>query len=329
MTQPLHRGRRLRRTPALRRLVAETVVRPSDLIAPLFVRDGIDAPVPISSMPGQFQHSIDALKKEVARLLSVGVEGIILFGVPDPKDKDAKGSPAWDKEGIAQRALRALRDEFADETVLMADLCLDEYTDHGHCGVLDKRGVVDNDATVSLYCEVALAQARAGAQIVAPSGMMDGQVKAIRHALDTSGFSEVAIMAYSAKYASTLFGPFRDAVEVTIANGGDRRSYQQDPANRKESLREIRADIEEGADIVMVKPAITSLDILADAAREVTVPLAAYQVSGEYAMIHAAAQRGWITGPGVALEHATAIKRAGADLLLTYFAADIATELNR
>jgi porphobilinogen synthase len=320
------RPRRLRRTAAIRRLVAETRVTVDDLVAPLFVRDGIGEAVPIGSLPGQFQHTVGSLVAEAKRLVAVGVPGIVLFGVP--ATKDPTGSGAWDPDGIAQRALAELRSAVGGQLVLIADLCLDEYTDHGHCGVLAADGTVDNDATVDLYRRVAVAQARAGADVVAPSGMMDGQVAAVRDALDRDGFDSVAILAYSAKHASALYGPFRDAVDVTIAGGGDRRGYQQDPGNRREARLEVALDVAEGADMVMVKPAGTALDLIADVRQAVDVPVAAYQVSGEYAMVHAAAERGWIDGPAVALEQLTAIKRAGADFVLTYFAADVAEALN-
>jgi porphobilinogen synthase len=319
---PQRRLRRLRRTPALRRMVAESRLSPDDFIAPLFVREGIDEPQPIVSLPGVVQHTIGSLRTEVAALRELGVPAVILFGVPE--QKDPTGSGAWDPEGIVQVALRDLRDAFADDVVLIADLCVDEYTDHGHCGIVDDNGYVDNDATLELYEQIALAQAEAGADIVAPSGMMDGQVMAIRDALDDSGFDDIAVLAYAAKYASALYGPFRDAVDVTIAAGGDRKGYQQDWRNAREALEEIRADIAEGADIVMVKPALAYLDVLVRARAEVDLPLAAYHVSGEYAMVKAAAERGWIDGTAVALEHVTAIKRAGADLILTYFARDLA-----
>jgi porphobilinogen synthase len=296
-----------------------------DLVAPLFVREGIDAPVPISSMPGQSQHTIDSLVLEAKRLVSLGLPGLILFGVP--ATKDATGSEAWNPEGVVQRALRAVRLAVGDQLVLMADLCLDEYTDHGHCGVLGPDGEVLNDPTIELYGRIALAQAEAGADVVAPSGMMDGQVAAIRAALDSGGHDQVAILAYASKYASALYGPFRDAVDVTIAGGGDRRAYQQDPHNGREALLEIAQDIAEGADMIMVKPAMTSLDVLAAARRRVRVPLAAYHVSGEYSMVHAAAAAGWIDGPAVALEQLIALKRAGADFILTYFAAELAEQL--
>jgi porphobilinogen synthase len=322
---PVQRLRRLRRTPALRRLVAEARLGVDDLIAPLFVREGIDAPVPISAMPGQFQHTVDSLVVEAKRLVSLGIPGLILFGVPITKD--ATGTEASNPDGIVQRALRALRDSVGDQLVLMTDLCLDEYTDHGHCGLLGPNGEVLNDLTIELYGRIAQAQAAAGADIVAPSGMMDGQVAAIRAALDADGFAQVAILAYAAKYASALYGPFREAVDVTIAGGGDRRGYQQDPHNRREALLEIRQDVAEGADMIMVKPAMTSLDVLSAARPLVDVPLAAYHVSGEYSMVQAAAAAGWIDGPAVALEQLVALKRAGADFILTYFAAEVAEHI--
>ena len=322
---PAQRLRRLRRTPALRRMVAETRLGVDDLLAPLFVREGTRDPVPIASLPGQVQHSVGSLVAEAKRLASLGVPGVMLFGVP--ASKDPVGSGASDPDGIVQRALIELRSAVGDELVLAADLCLDEYTDHGHCGVLAADGTVDNDATLVRYAEVALVQAAAGAAVVAPSGMMDGQVAAIRTALEGAGHTQVAVLAYAAKYASALYGPFRDAVDVTIAGGGDRRSYQQDPANRREALAEVAQDVAEGADMVMVKPAGTSLDVIAAVRRRVDVPVAAYQVSGEYAMVKAAAERGWIDGPAVALEQLAAIKRAGADVVLTYFAAEVAEVL--
>jgi porphobilinogen synthase len=324
---PQRRLRRLRRTPALRRLVAETRLSVDDLVAPLFVREGITEPQPIASLPGQVQHSRESLRKEVAELAALGVPGVILFGVPATKDDE--GSGAWDPAGIVQLALADLRADLGDDVVLIADLCVDEYTTHGHCGILDGRGSVDNDATLRLYERAAVAQADAGADITAPSGMMDGQVAAIRAALDGAGHTDTAILAYAAKYASALYGPFRDAVDVTIAGGGDRKGYQQDPANAREALEEIRADVAEGADLVMVKPALAYLDVIAAARAEVDLPVAAYHVSGEYSMVQAAAERGWIDGPAVALEHVTAIKRAGADLVLTYFAKDLARVLDR
>jgi porphobilinogen synthase len=317
--------RRLRRTPALRRLVAETRVTVDDLVAPLFVREDVTEPQPIASLPGVVQHSLESVRKEVVELAGLGVPAVILFGVPSAKDPE--GSGAWDPDGIVQVALRELRHEIGDDVVLMADLCLDEYTDHGHCGIVRPDGTVDNDATLDLYARTALAQAEAGAAVVAPSGMMDGQVAAIRTALDGAGHTDTAILAYAAKYASALYGPFRDAVDVTIAGGGDRKGYQQDPANVRESLAEIRLDVAEGADMVMVKPALAYLDVIADARAELDVPLAAYHVSGEYSMLKAAAERGWIDGTAVALEHLTAIKRAGADVILTYLTREVAEHL--
>jgi porphobilinogen synthase len=322
---PLRRLRRLRRTPALRRLVAEARLGPDDLVAPLFVREGTVEPVPIASMPGEVQHSLDSVVVEAKRLVALGVPGLILFGVP--ARKDARGSGAWDPQGVVQVALRAVRDAVGDELVLMADLCLDEYTDHGHCGILGPSGEVLNDPTLELYQRIALAQAAAGADVVAPSGMMDGQVAAIRTALDADGHDGVAILAYASKYASALYGPFRDAVDVTIAGGGDRRAYQQDPRNGREALAEIKQDVAEGADMIMVKPAMTSLDVLATVRADVPVPLAAYHVSGEFAMVKAAAAAGWIDGPAVALEQQTVLKRAGADFILTYFASEVAEAL--
>ena len=322
---PARRMRRLRRTPALRRLVAETRLSVDDLVAPLFVREGIDEPVPVTSLPGVMQHTRESLVKEARRLADLGVPALVLFGVP--ARKDATGSEAWNPDGIVQLALRDLRDETGDQLALVADLCLDEYTDHGHCGVLTPAGEVDNDATVELYARVALAQAQAGADVVAPSGMMDGQVAAIRAALDADGHEETAILAYAAKYASALYGPFREAVDVTIAGGGYRKGYQQDSRNGREALAEVALDVAEGADIVMVKPAVAYLDVIAAVRAVVDVPVAAYNVSGEYAMVKAAAERGWIDGEAVALEHVTAIKRAGADFVLTYFAAEVAETL--
>ena len=325
MSFPSQRPRRLRRTAALRRLVAETQLSVNDLVAPLFVREGIDDPQPIASLPGVVQHTRASLRKEVRRLVDLGVPAVILFGIPTRKD--ANGSEAWNPDGIVQATLRDLRDDVADDIVLMADLCLDEYTDHGHCGVLTAAGAVDNDATLELYTRVAVAQAEAGAAVCAPSGMMDGQVASIRAALDETNNADVAILAYSAKYATALYGPFRDAVDVQIAGGGDRRAYQQNPANIRESLREVQLDIDEGADMVMVKPAVANLDVIAAVRAEVNVPVAAYHVSGEYSMIKAAAERGWIDGNAIALEHLGSIKRAGADIILTYLAAEVAEQL--
>ncbi|HET9061058.1 MAG TPA: porphobilinogen synthase [Acidimicrobiales bacterium] len=326
MGYPRVRMRRLRQSPALREMLAETRLGVSDLVAPLFVREGIDAPHPIASLPGVVQHTTESLVKEARRLAGLGVPALVLFGVPAAKDPT--GSQAWAPEGVVQVALQALRDELGDTMVLMADLCLDEYTDHGHCGVLDGAGRVDNDATLELYGRVALAQAAAGAHVVAPSGMMDGQVGAIRAALDGAGRTDVGVLAYAAKFASALYGPFREAVDVTIAGGGDRRGYQQDPSGLRQALREVELDVAEGADIVMVKPAVTYLDVIAAVRRRFDLPLAAYHVSGEYSMIKAAAANGWIDGMAVAMEQLLAIKRAGADMVLTYFAGEAAELLN-
>jgi porphobilinogen synthase len=322
MSFPARRMRRLRSSDALRRLVAETSFATSDLVAPLFVREGIGEPAPIASLPGVVQHTVSSLVVEAKELASLGVPGLILFGVPE--EKDGLGSGASDPDGIAQVALSELRSALGEEIVLMADLCLDEYTDHGHCGVLGASGAVDNDATLERYGEVAVAQADAGAGVVAPSGMMDGQVAAIRSALDAAGHADTAILAYSAKYASGLYGPFRDAVDVAIANGGDRRSYQQDWRRVAEALAEVRLDVEEGADMVMVKPAVTYLDVVRAVADSVDVPVAAYHVSGEYSMVMAAAGMGWIDGDAVMFEQLTAVKRAGAAFVLTYFAKHVA-----
>jgi len=309
----------------MRRLVAETRLGIDDLVAPLFVREDVDAPVPITSLPGVVQHSRSSLVDEVGELVDLGVPAVILFGIP--AHKDATGAGASDPDGVVQVALRDLRDRYGDRIVLMADLCLDEYTDHGHCGLLTGSGEVDNDATLERYAEVAVAQAEAGVDVCAPSGMMDGQVAAIRSALDGASASHVAVLAYAAKYASALYGPFRDAVDVEIADGGDRRGYQQDPSNRRESLLELRLDEAEGADMLMVKPALTYLDVVAGARALTDLPLAAYHVSGEYAMVHAAAERGWIDGDAVALEQITSVVRAGADMVLTYFARSLAERL--
>jgi len=300
----------------MRELVAETRLHVSDLVAPLFVREGISAPQPILSLPGVVQHTRATLVEEVVALRDLGVRAVILFGIP--LVKDAVGSGAYDPQGIVQVALRDLRAAVGDDMVLMADLCVDEYTSHGHCGIVGADGDVDNDATLEIYCKAALAQAEAGAHVVAPSGMMDGQVGAIRAALDGAGFHNVAIMAYSAKYASALYGPFRDAVDVQIAGGGHRKGYQQDWRNTRESMREVFEDLEQGADIVMIKPALSYLDVITHVRGAVDVPVAAYHVSGEYSMIKAAAERGWIDHDAVALEQLTAIKRAGADIILTY-----------
>ena len=321
---PARRMRRLRRTPALRRMVTETRLTVDDLVAPVFVREGIRDPEPVASMPGVVQHTRESLRKEARALVELGVPALVLFGVPAAKD--AEGSGAWDRDGIAQVALRDVRDEVGDALVLVADLCLDEYTESGHCGVLAADGTVDNDATLDLYGRVATALAGADADVVAPSGMMDGQVAAIRAALDGAGHDQVAILAYAAKYASALYGPFRDAVDVAIMGGGDRKSYQQDWRNRREALAEVALDVAEGADMVMVKPAVAYLDVIAAVRERFDVPVAAYHVSGEYSMLKAAAERGWVDGRAVALEHLTAVKRAGADVILTYLARELAEQ---
>jgi porphobilinogen synthase len=324
---PAARPRRLRRTPALRRLVAETRVSPADLVLPLFVKEGLDEPAPVSSMPGVVQHSRDSVRRAASAAVEDGVGGLILFGVVPPESKDARGSAADAEDGIAQLALADLAADLGDATVLMSDLCLDEYTESGHCGLLAEDGSVDNDATLERYAAVAVAQARAGSAVVAPSGMMDGQVAAIRGALDTAGFADVAVMAYAAKYASAFYGPFREAAECE-PQFGDRRGYQQDPANSDEALREVALDLAEGADLVMVKPAMSYLDVVRRVADAVDVPLAAYQVSGEFAMVEAAAARGWIDRERAILEAVTSIRRAGADLVLTYWAAEVAEWLD-
>ncbi|MBE8527133.1 porphobilinogen synthase [Amycolatopsis sp. H6(2020)] len=320
------RPRRLRTNPAMRDIVAETRLHPEDMIQVLFVRDGIDAPQEIPSMPGQHQHTVESLVRAVGEAVSAGVRCIDLFGVPLDADKDAEGSAAWAEDGILNRGIRAVHDEFGDDVVIMADTCLDEFTSHGHCGPLTQNRfgttVVDNDASVAAYCRMAVSQARAGAHVVSPSGMMDGQIAAIRQALDEEGFEEVSIMAYSAKYASAFFGPFRDAVGSSLT--GDRKTYQQDPANRRESLLETQLDLEEGADMVMVKPAMAYLDVLREVADFSPVPVAAYQVSGEYAMIEAAAANGWVDRERIVLEALTGIRRAGADLIFTYYATEVA-----
>ncbi|MEX1265166.1 MAG: porphobilinogen synthase [Actinomycetota bacterium] len=321
MSFPEQRLRRLRRTPAMRALVRETRLHTDDLIMPLFCKEGIDGPVAISSMPGQFQHSLESLRSEAIATAETGVRAFMLFGVPATKDPE--GSEAWNPEGIGQRAIAVLREELGDDSVVMSDLCLDEYTDDGHCGVLNDRNEVDNDATLERYRRIALAQAEAGSHMVGPSGMMDGQVAAIRTALDGAGRDDVAIMAYAAKFASAFYGPFREAAEGA-PRFGDRTGYQQDPANANEAMREIRADIDEGADIVMVKPAVPYLDIVHRAKTETGFPLAAYHVSGEYAMLKAAAANGWLDERRTVLETLTSIRRAGADMILTYHAKDAA-----
>jgi len=322
---PVSRPRRLRRTPALRRLVSDVRLHPSDLILPLFVKEGIDSPGPVASMPGVVQHTVESLAKAAYEAVDAGVGGLVLFGVPG--QKDGRGSAADDPDGIVQVALRRLVAEIGEDTVLIADLCLDEYTDHGHCGLLRADGSVDNDATLERYASIAVAQASAGAQVVAPSGMMDGQVAAIRSALDGAGLADVAILAYSVKYASAFYGPFRDAAECA-PRFGDRAAYQQDPARSPgDALREVALDVAEGADAVMVKPAMAYLDVVAAVRAATDLPVAAYQVSGEYAMVEAAAARGWLDRDRVVGETLTAVKRAGADLILTYWAAEVARRL--
>lgn len=322
-----NRPRRLRKTAAIRRLVAETQLSVDDLVAPLFVREGINTPEPVHSLPGVFQHTRKSLLEEVKKLRDRGIPGLVLFGIPEKKD--AKGSEAWNPNGIVQLALNDLRSELDDEMVLIADLCVDEYTDHGHCGIVKSDGTVDNDATLELYQQIAIAQAEAGAHVTAPSGMMDGQVQAIRTALDSKNFEDIAILAYAAKYASALYGPFRDAVDVEIADGGDRKGYQQNPKNVREALMEVHLDISEGADMVMVKPALSYLDVISKVRAETNLPLAAYHVSGEYAMVEAAAANGWIDGDSVGMEHLLSIKRAGADFILTYLACRAAENLQK
>jgi porphobilinogen synthase len=321
---PEHRPRRLRRTSAFRRLTSETRLAVDDLVAPLFVKEGIEAPEPVVSMPGVLQHTQESLRKEVRALAELGVPAVILFGVP--AHKDAAGSSADSRDGVVQVALRNLRDEVGDSLVLMADDCLDEYTDHGHCGLLAATGEVDNDATLERYASIAIAQADAGADVIAPSGMMDGQVGVIRAALDASNHRDAAVLAYSAKYASALYGPFRDAAECA-PQFGDRRGYQMDAANVREAIAETALDVAEGADMVMVKPALAYLDVISAVRQSFDVPVAAYHVSGEYAMVKAAAANGWIDGDAVALEHVLSIKRAGADFVLTYFARELAERL--
>jgi porphobilinogen synthase len=315
----------MRAREALRRMVRETDLTPRHLVAPLFVKEGIAEPAPISSMPGHSQHTVESLRKEAVDVASRGIRNFILFGVP--VRKDAEGTESHNPEGIAQHALRALKDELGEDCVVVADLCLDEYTDHGHCGVLTDAGEVDNDRTLEIYGRIAIAQAEAGADLVGPSGMMDGQVAAIREALDGGGFQGVGIMAYSAKFASGFYGPFREAAECA-PQFGDRRGYQMDPANLEEAVREVEADIDEGADIVMVKPALAYLDVIRAAKDATGHPMAAYNVSGEYSMVKAAAERGWIDGRQVTLEILTSIRRAGADLILTYHAKEAADWLS-
>ena len=318
--KPVIRPRRLRRTPIMRRMVAETAVRPANLVLPAFVREGIDEPVPVSTMPGVVQHSRESLRKAAAEAASAGIGGIMLFGVPETKD--AVGSGALDPEGILNVAIADVVSEVGDALTVMSDLCLDEFTDHGHCGVLAEDGSVDNDATLELYAQMAIAHAEAGVHMVGPSGMMDGQVAVTRDALDGAGYTDVSILAYSAKYASAFYGPFREAVDSALK--GDRRTYQQDPANALEGVREALLDVAEGADIVMVKPGLPYLDVLQRVRESVDVPVAAYNISGEFAMLEAAAANGWIDREPAILETLTAFKRAGADVILTYWATEAA-----
>jgi porphobilinogen synthase len=310
----------------MRRMVAETRLHPADFILPAFVREGVGEPVPIAAMPGVVQHTRDSLKKAALEAVEAGISGIMLFGVPEESKKDALGTPGTDPDGILQVAIRDVRAEVGDDLLVMSDLCLDETTDHGHCGVLDARGRVDNDATLKRYVELAVAQADSGAHVVGPSGMMDGQVGAIRDGLDAAGYGDVVILAYAAKFASAFYGPFREAVSSSLS--GDRRTYQQEPGNAREAMREVQLDLDEGADIVMVKPAMAYLDVVAAAAEISPVPVAAYQVSGEYAMIRAAAGNGWLDERAAAVESLTGIRRAGADIVLTYWAAEAAAWLS-
>jgi porphobilinogen synthase len=324
--KPLARPRRLRVNPVMRAMVAETSVEPRQLILPVFVAEGLSQPRPISSMPGVVQHTLESVRKVAAEVADAGLAGIMLFGVPTDEHKDAAGSAALAEEGVLNVALSTVREEVGDATLVMSDVCLDEFTDHGHCGVLTPAGVVDNDATVEIYAQMAQAHAAAGAHVVAPSGMMDGQVGAIRSALDRAGATEVAIMAYGAKYASAFYGPFREAVGSSLV--GDRRTYQQDPANAREALREVLLDVDQGADLVMVKPALGYLDILRTVKDSVDIPVAAYNVSGEYAMVEAAAAHGWINRDAAIVETLTSIRRAGADVVLSYWALEYARRLH-
>ncbi len=325
LARPLIRPRRLRTTPALRRMVAETSVEPRQLVLPLFVREGLDEPRPISSMPGVVQHTRSSLLAAVAEAAELGLGGVMLFGVPE--EKDAIGSGATDPSGVLNHAITDVVAEVGDALTVMSDLCLDEFTDHGHCGVLDGKGHVDNDRTLERYAEMALAQAHAGVDMVGPSGMMDGQVRVVREALDGGEHVDVSILAYSAKYASAFYGPFREAVGSTLE--GDRRTYQQNPANAREGVREAQLDVAEGADLVMVKPALAYLDVVRAVREAVDVPVAAYNISGEYAMVEAAAAHGWIDREAAILETLTSIRRAGADVILTYWASEAARLLGR
>ncbi|MGK3711075.1 porphobilinogen synthase [Arthrobacter sp. IK3] len=323
MSFPQHRPRRLRTKPAMRRMTAEYRLDPAELVLPAFIREGLSEPNPITSMPGVLQHTTDTLKRAAAEAVELGVGGIMLFGIP--AERDAAGSAGTDPDGVLNKAIADVRAEVGDDLVIMSDVCLDEFTDHGHCGVLDANGVVDNDTTLEIYGRMAVEQARAGAHVLGPSGMMDGQVAVIRQALDEAGFQDVSVIAYAAKYASAFYGPFREAVDSQLK--GDRRTYQMDAANRREALLEVELDLEEGADMVMVKPAMSYLDILADVAAMSPVPVAAYQISGEYAMIEAAAANGWIDRRRAIEESVLGIKRAGANIILTYWAAELAAWL--
>ncbi|MCC3281031.1 MULTISPECIES: porphobilinogen synthase [Arthrobacter] len=323
MSFPQHRPRRLRTTPAMRRLTAEYRLDPAELVLPAFIREGLSEPNPITSMPGVVQHTTETLKRAASEAVELGVGGIMLFGIP--AERDAAGSAGTDPNGVLNKAIADVRAEVGNDLVIMSDVCLDEFTDHGHCGVLDADGVVDNDTTLEIYGRMAVEQARAGAHVLGPSGMMDGQVAVIRQALDDAGFQDVSVIAYAAKYASAFYGPFREAVDSQLT--GDRRTYQMDAANRREALLEVELDLEEGADMVMVKPAMSYLDILADVAAMSPVPVAAYQISGEYAMIEAAAANGWIDRRRAIEESVLGIKRAGANIILTYWAAELAAWL--
>jgi porphobilinogen synthase len=320
MSFPTHRPRRLRQSAAMRRLVAEVRIHPADLILPVFVREGASEPIPLQSMPGVVQHTQNSLRAAAAEAAELGLGGIMLFGVPETRD--ATGSASLDPAGVLNAGIGAVKEEVGDSIVVMSDLCLDEFTDHGHCGVLTPDGVVDNDATLEIYGRMGVAQAEAGADMVGPSGMMDGQVTVIRQALDDAGHQDTAILAYAAKYSSAFYGPFREAVDSQLT--GDRKTYQMDPANRREAMLEVSLDLDEGADLVMVKPAMSYLDILRDVAEVSDVPVSAYQISGEYAMIEAAAANGWINRDQAIIESILSIRRAGADTVLTYWASELA-----
>ncbi len=320
MSFPYHRPRRLRATEAIRRMTAEVRTHPNQLILPAFIREGLSEPVPLQSMPGVVQHTADSLKRAAAEAVELGLGGIMLFGVPAVRD--ATGSAGVDPNGVLNRAIADVKAEVGNDLVVMGDVCLDEFTDHGHCGVLAPDGTVDNDATLPIYAEMAVVQAAAGADVLGPSGMMDGQVAVIRQALDEAGYQDASILAYAAKYASAFYGPFREAVDSQLT--GDRRTYQMDAANRREAIREVELDLAEGADMIMVKPAMSYLDVLSDVAEMSPVPVAAYQISGEYAMIEAAAANGWIDRKAAILESVLGIRRAGADMVLTYWAPELA-----